>query len=222
MMSIDLKSGVDRLDAEHEQVWLNLPWYVNDTLAAPEHAAAQKHLSVCLVCRREAAALRSMQRVLVARTLDPQCEAALQRLNARLDRNAAGERLFPWAAAAVLVLVTGLTGLVGLNTGLGGKTETNKAYITLGTRTTEMADTSFVTARIVFDHDVTELQMRKLLLAADAELVDGPTTRGAYTIALSAASASDDLQAALSILRESKQVLFVEPIIAVGASRRPE
>ena len=79
-----------------------------------------------------------------------------------------------------------------------------------------MDETGTYAARIVFDRDVTELQLRRLLLSSQVELIDGPTPRGAYTIAMPAVKNVEDLQAAVARLRDSKQVLFVEPIVGIG------
>jgi len=218
-MTRRLNSGSTGLDAAHDEVSLNLPWYVNGTLSGLERAAVEQHLRVCLPCRRESIALGALHEAVTARTCEPQCEAALGRLHQRLDEEQAEASYFPWAAAAVLVIVAGLAGFVGVNSGLIRGNESGSAYSTLGARTVKMVDTPVVTARIVFDHDITELQLRNLLLAADAELVDGPTKLGAYTIVLTKATPGDDLQAAVRTLRESKQVLFVEPIVAIGSQR---
>jgi len=59
------------------------------------------------------------------------------------------------------------------------------------------------------------LQLRELLLLAQAELIDGPTPRGAYTITLPKVAQGDDLQAAVALLRDSKQEVFVEPILGI-------
>ncbi|MFT4562775.1 MAG: hypothetical protein ACI9BW_002522 [Gammaproteobacteria bacterium] len=205
-------------ESEHDRVWANLPWFVNETLDADEFVEAKKHLATCLVCRREIASLKVLSKVLSTRTLDPQCETALDRLHARLDENNQQAWTFPWAAAAVLVIVTGLAGIINLNSGLLTNSGANDAYITLGARTTEMGETGTFSARIVFARDVTEFQMRRLLLSSQVELIDGPTPRGAYTIAMSAVTNSADLQTALGKLRDSKQVLFVEPIVGIGGT----
>jgi hypothetical protein len=132
-------------------------------------------------------------------------------------------RVFPWAAAAVLAIVTGLTGMVALNTGLIGSGSGAGAFNTLGSRTIMMVDDNVSRARIVFDRDMTELQLRKLLLAVGAEMIDGPTPRGAYTIAFPEITSSNtDMRSAVAILRESKRVIFVEPIVSIGSSSRED
>ncbi len=213
----DAKSAYD---AEHSRAALDLPWYVNGTLNATEHAMVRAHLSRCLVCRRELATLTTLREAVARRSREPRAEAALARIHARLERAPASRRLFPWAAAAALVIVTGLAGFVGVNTGLLGGASDEHGYLTLGSRSVDGADPDHVTARIVFGHGTTERQLRELLLAAEAELVDGPTPRGAYTIALPEVSRGDDLQQAVATLRASERVLFVEPIVSARQRRR--
>ncbi|MGR9089020.1 MAG: anti-sigma factor family protein [Gammaproteobacteria bacterium] len=209
-------------DAEHERAALNLPWYVNGTLNEAEQADVRAHLAQCLVCRRELAALQVLSSAVAARTREPRTEAALARIHERCDDRSAQRRLFPWTAAAVLVIVAGLAGFVGINTGLLGSGSGHHGYLTLGARSINAPDVALVTARIVFGHGVTERQLRELLLDAQAELIDGPTPRGAYTIALPRVSRDDDLQQAVAALRASERVLFVEPVVSVRQRPRAD
>ena len=222
IMNNKLDDGVALLGAEHDRVWSNLPWFVNQTLNADEQNEAAAHLSICLVCRRELNGLNALQNAVTARTSEPRCEAALNRLHERMNESAERSRVIPWAAAAVLAIVTGLTGVMAFNTGLIGTGGSNGAFITLGARTIMMVDDDIARARIVFEQDMTELQLRKLLLSMDAELIDGPTPRGAYTIALPKLIDNAELHGAVAKLRESKRVIFVEPIVPIGASRRED
>jgi hypothetical protein len=222
MREEELDKNLNEPGSEHDRVWSNLPWFVNQTLSADEQREAAAHLSSCLTCRRELAGLRTLQNVVAARTLEPRREAALDRLHERMNENTESRRIFPWAAAAVLAIVTGLTALVALNTGLIGSSGGTSAFITLGSRTITMVDDNVASARIVFDQDMTELQLRKLLLAVDAELIDGPTPRGAYTIAFPEIDSSTGMHSAVAVLRESKRVIFVEPIVSIGGSGRED
>jgi hypothetical protein len=205
---------------EHDSVWANLPWFVNGTLKTTERVAAEAHLTSCLVCRREVVALKALQEIVSSRTADPRCEGALVRLHERIDQAAEGRRVFPWAAVAVLVVVAGLAGLVAVDHGLVADYGARDAFTTLGARTVYTLDDDVMKARIVFKQDVTERQLRELLLAVDAELIDGPTPRGTYTIAMPRVLRTDDVRAAVERLRESRRVIFVEPIVSSGSQRR--
>ncbi|MFT4584876.1 MAG: hypothetical protein ACI915_000939 [Gammaproteobacteria bacterium] len=215
-MDNDVNKELCAFESDHDRVWSNLPWFVNETLSPDEFVEAKTHLGTCLVCRREVVSLEVLRRALSTRTLEPKCETALDRLHVRLDESNARTWTFPWAAAAVLVIVTGIAGIINLNSGLVTNLGADNAYMTLGARTTQMNQTGTFSARIIFDRGVTELQLRQLLLASHVELIDGPTPRGAYTIAMPAVTNTEDLQAAVAKLRDSKQVLFVEPIVGIG------
>ena len=113
--------------------------------------------------------------------------------------------------------------MVALNTGLIGSGSGAGAFNTLGSRAIMMIDDNVFRARIVFDQDMTELQLRKLLLAVDAEMIGGPTPRGTYTIAFPEITRSNtNMQSAVTILRASKRVIFVEPILSIGGSGRED
>ena len=71
-----------------------------------------------------------------------------------------------------------------------------------------------LTARLVFYHNVTEGQLRSVLLSVGADLVDGPTPRGVYTIVIHQTAASGGAASALSHLRHSRKVVYVEPTLA--------
>lgn len=217
-MHKETSKNLTALGAEHDRVWANLPWFVNESLSTPEQREAIVHLSSCLVCRRELSGLRALQNAITGRTAEPRREAALDRLHERMVASAIPRRIFPWAAAAVLTIVTGLAGMVALNTGLSGSGSGAGAFNTLGSRAITMIDDNVFTARILFDQDMTELQLRKLLLAVGAEMIDGPTPRGAYTIAFPELTSNNDMQSAVTILRASKRVIFVEPILSIGGS----
>lgn len=215
-MNNESNYDLSTFDAQHDRVWENLPWFANNTLGDEERRESASHLSICLVCRREVDGLKALHEAMASRNLEPQCESALDRLHERLDESTRATPAVPWAAAAVLAIVTGLAGLININSGLMGSVSGNNAYMTLGARTTQLIDNKIVTARIVFDEGVTEFQLRELLLSAEAEMVDGPTARGAYTIAMPKVRRGEDLQAAVAKLRDSDRVLFVEPIIGLG------
>ena len=209
------KTTATSLEDEHIQVSRVLPWYVNGTLDDAERATVTEHLASCLRCRREIALLKTLQSTIISHEVDPQCEAALTRLHARIETAAAPRASFPWAAAAVLVIVAGVAAVAMVNSGF---TKANNTYVTLGARAIAVDESDrMFKARIVFDQDLTELQLRQLLLGSHAELIDGPTERGTYTIALPAIRDASELHTTLARLRLSRRVIFVEPIVSLGA-----
>jgi hypothetical protein len=67
-------------------------------------------------------------------------------------------------------------------------------------------------AVVLYKPDTTEQQMRVILSANDARLVDGPTAAGAYVLRIERGSAEEAIRA----LRQSSQVVLAEPIASDG------
>ncbi|HET9161658.1 MAG TPA: hypothetical protein VFN88_13690, partial [Caulobacteraceae bacterium] len=65
---------------------------------------------------------------------------------------------------------------------------------------------------VLFKPDTTEQQMRVILSAQSARLVDGPTAAGAYVVRVD----DGDPAVAIKALRESSQVVLAEPLANDG------
>jgi hypothetical protein len=208
-MNINQDTQQHAFDAEHNRVSALLPWYTNHSLPPEEARSIEVHLNRCLVCRRDFELLRVLGQQMSCRRLDPQCEAALERLHVRLDTEGFP---IPWAAAAVLVLVAGFFMLVSHNAGLSPLGETPTNYTTLGVRPINTVAREVPSARIVFDENVREQEFRQLLMSIDAEVTDGPSSIGAYSIALPRVRTAADQASAFAQLRASDAVIFLEPI----------
>lgn len=69
----------------HQELSQLLPWYVNKTLQGAEYKAVEKHLSVCLTCKRELIQLQKLaQAVIQDGALDSAEQASFSRLKKRL------------------------------------------------------------------------------------------------------------------------------------------
>jgi hypothetical protein len=207
-------SAADVFDARHIAAFELLPWLVNGTLAAGERTEVLAHLDACLVCRRERERLRVLAALVRAPSAAQRCEEALHRMHARMQRQPRSPARAPWAAAATLVLVTGLVAL------LADSTESSVAWL----RNTglSMMSQSHVTdsaapalrAHLVFYDNITERQLRALLLSVGADLIEGPTAGGVYTISFPRAAGAQEAAGALTALRHSRRVVYAEPLLA--------
>lgn len=182
-----------------------LPWLANGTLEEAERAWVQQHLDECAACQRELAWLQSLQSA--CRT-DPAAaddtRRAVRRLRRRLGSASGGRHQawrphrswLPWMAAAqaVVVLVLG-TAL------LRAYQPPPAAYHTLSAA--PVAQERLV---VVFDPQLTEARMRRLLQACDARVVDGPTAAGAWILSVPSARAPTIREA----LRAAPGVTLVE------------
>ncbi len=203
-------SSVTPIDLRHERCLTLLPWWINGTLVGAERALVESHLRGCSACQREDAQLRVLAAHVRADGADSRCEDALRRLHAKLEQPLARRTAQPWAAAAVLVLICGLSGLSARHA------ETNMAWLrNMGLNRMHQSvvmsgDTQATTARLVFYNDITEGQLRALLLSVGAELIEGPTERGVYTVALGRGRSQAQKAEALAQLRHSGQVVYAE------------
>jgi hypothetical protein len=72
-------------DSAHQELSQLLPWYVNKTLQRAEQKEVEKHLTVCLTCKRELIQLQKLaQAVIQEGSLDSAEQASFSRLKKRL------------------------------------------------------------------------------------------------------------------------------------------
>lgn len=199
-------------DPLHHEASALLPWYVNATLSDEETARVERHLSECVMCKHDLAALCSLRDAVAGE--DPAIERSFARMRARVAEleprlNVSWLRAIigswrgtrPWLRAVIagqLVLLL----VLGAAFGLG---EPRPHYY----RTLSSAP-PLPTARdsvvVVFDGRRSEQEIRAALLTLDARIVDGPTPEGAYTLEVPAGRE----QAALALLRQQQIVQFAE------------
>lgn len=203
-------------DAAHARSEVLLPWHVNGTLDAAERAFVESHVGQCERCRADIARLRTIADDVRACDVDPDRELALGRLSTRLDAVDAGEvphlrvhsrhrRLSElWDDARVLrALVVLQVGALAALGAIGLRAVPEVEYRTLAA---PAASTDRGRLIVAFDSAQPEIVIRRVLVAADARVVDGPTGDGLYVIAVSAARAS----AIAAQLRQSSAVVRVD------------
>jgi anti-sigma factor RsiW len=203
-------------DAAHARSEVLLPWYVNGTLDAAERAFVESHVAQCDRCRADIARLRTIADDIRGFDVDPGRELALDRLSTRLDAADAREMAYPpvharrrgrsalWNDARVLrALVVLQVGALAALGAIGLRTVPDVEYRTLAA---PAASTDRGRLIVAFDSAQPEIVIRRVLVAADARVVDGPTGDGLYVIEVSAARAS----AVADQLRQSSAVMRVD------------
>lgn len=173
----------------HGEAMRLLPWLVNGRLDEAERGWVDSHVAGCAECRQEIDALRELQsgcRAPDAGVDDAAgAERGWQRLQARLQPVLAtsGARTVqrPWSrprwqrwaiaaqAAVIAILAVSLW-----------RQPEPAAYHTLGAAPAATPGNLV----IVFDPRTDESRMRRLLLASQARIVDGPNDAGAYVLAV--------------------------------------
>jgi anti-sigma factor RsiW len=212
---------VDFEESRHRHVERELPWYVNGSLEAAGRERIEAHLAQCSRCRREAAGLRHWQQE-IARPLAaevpaaPDFEALRRRLAATSAASATpaagappGWRELPawlrWTAlaqASVLALV--VISLLRIDGGAGN-------YRVLGApAAAARAQVPGPRALLMFTPGLTQAEVRRLLRANGARIVDGPNPAGAWLVALP----PDRAPQALAALRAARGVVLVESMDA--------
>ena len=205
-------------DTEHRIADALLPWFVNETLSDDERASVDRHLCECARCRREVEFLRQLQTFCrsAPATIDatPGPRNLKDRASGASSRGSVGPwlqrflehwRRAPqwtrWVIAGEFAVAVALTPFVGAL-----DRESSTPYRTLGASPAS----PFGTIAVVFMPDIAEAEMRRILQAAGARIVDGPTSTDAYVLQVPTEHRTD----ALVTLRSEPAVVFAEPLSA--------
>lgn len=174
-------------DPVHRATLGLLPWYLNGTLEAEERTRVETHLSACLVCRRELEAQRALQGALSTLPPDSELAQALARMHERIDSAARGplrwliQRLWYGSAPALrAALVVQLGVILALAAGLAVRTPAE--YRTLSAEAPGARNLAGIA--LVFGVGRSEEEVRILLTRFGLRMVDGPSSEGAYTLAV--------------------------------------
>jgi anti-sigma factor RsiW len=192
-----------------------LPWLANGTLAGAELERVQAHLAVCPACRQALAWERSLR---AAGQADPPLSAqhALDALLPRLGAQEAPAVVRGrWAGLpaandarwlrSLAVLQAGIIFALGLHLAWPGAGEAR--YRTLGA--SAAAPGNIV---VSFDPSTPERELRRILQASGARVVDGPSAAGAWVLAVAPAASGP----ALRRLRAEPAVVLAEPLTSTG------
>jgi anti-sigma factor RsiW len=196
--------------SEHDAVQLLLPWHVNGTLSIEETARVEAHLAECDDCRHDLACERELAREVALLPLgaDEGWQAMTMRLPEQISSRPGGRsplfsRAGPvgWAVGGALAASVAFALAVA---GLQQSPAPDKTFRTLGSA----GGAARGQVIVLFRPDATEQQMRALLAAQGARVVDGPTAAGAYVLRVDGRSPAD----AIGALRQSSEVVLAEPI----------
>lgn len=196
----------------HEQTQMLLPWYVNETLEPHEKAEVESHLANCIECRTDVEAEGALAADVAAIPLE--AAQGWATLANRLDSIELNEKPNPLLSVPILRRPIRLGWAVGIQAiaavlvavVITSMPEVPKepVYHALGNGSVA-ASANIV---VLFDPETSEHAMRAALVEVDARLVDGPTATGAYM----AHVLPERREAALTILRQTRQVVVAEPI----------
>lgn len=170
-----MNAQIVELDASvHQKVQKLLPWAVLGKLPEAEQAMVAEHTVACAHCREDLEWQRKLQAVQPEAGASPDLEGALARLAPRLEQRRAGAGTrgwMRWALVAQLLVIAGLAGQV---------LRQPAQYRLLGAAATAGAGAANMI--VVFKPDTSEGQLRAILRAGAARVVDGPTATGAWLL----------------------------------------
>jgi anti-sigma factor RsiW len=203
-----MSDRVVRLDpAAHRVADALLPWFANGTLDPEERAFVERHLAECPRCRQEEEWLRKLYAACVAGEASPDAARVLHKLRKRLQQAPGRPRARSrfalrrpwtrWVMGVQLALILGLGGL------WLQEADRVPAYRTLGAPSIVAPAAALV---VVFDSSTPEAELRRVLRAAGARVVDGPTRSNAYVLAVPA----ERRARALETLRSERSVALAE------------
>ncbi len=163
------------MNTEHEQVDELLPWFVNGTLPAAELDFINSHLESCGTCKEAVThELELAQRFSALDTIPvPAFAGVRERLRKQPSRRVRVQGWLPALALGASLLVVAV--LV--------PTLTIRDMGEYRGLTVSPGDERHV-VQVVFAPETTERELRALLLDGDVTLIDGPSVRGVYRIAI--------------------------------------
>jgi len=190
-----------------------LPFYVNGTLRDEELDFVSQHVAACERCQREATWLRELFTAYadVAGVQDAPAAGypagslarpiRVQRWPARIS---AGWRTAqPWVRG---LLAAQLAAIAVLGTLLTLDDRNEATYHALGAANPSAQSRNAVA--VMFDPAISEADLRRIVHAAGARIVDGPTSTGAFVLEVPASQ----LEHAMQALRAERTVRFAEPL----------
>lgn len=194
------------MSQDHDALSELLPWYVTGQLDAVETARVGAHVAECAECQAEVALQKRLAAEVARLPLDVERGWARMRgqIEANDDAPAPGRpsrsAWLGWGVAATLAVVAGAAWLPRESSPQPGRAE----YAALGSPRADESGNVVV----VFHPDTTERQLRAVLKAGEARIVDGPTAAGGYVLHVPAARQAT----ALAALRAQDRVVLAEPI----------
>lgn len=220
-----------RSQVEHREIWLQIPWYVNDSAKPRQRDRIEAHLHDCTVCREELQQQRALHEAMAdAAVIEHIPSASLNKLRQRLDAAPATahassvhsvqsqgpvrRRLSPrqvLLAASVAVIAIALTLALTASRRADTQVTAPDSYYTVSSAPQRPAHEVI---RAVFAPTTTVSQLQRLLDESGLRIIAGPSEAGVYSLAATRQQAVSD---ALSRLRRQPLVRFAEATVPLPA-----
>jgi hypothetical protein len=215
----------------HNEVWNQLPWYINQTLSTEEDAVVEKHLSSCLVCRNELVQQRALKEVVISE--DSEKTAAIrslsalhQRIQATNDQSASPQ----WLAWLQNIRNIVQASHIGIQTTLAAQAAVimiaivftiadkpahsdSDSFQTLTSEATGVESSAHV-FNVIFAEDLTVFGLQKLLEDLELNIISGPSPAGAYELSAvhSTVTTADRFNKVLADLQNHPKIRFATQV----------
>ncbi|MES2072425.1 MAG: hypothetical protein V4488_18850 [Pseudomonadota bacterium] len=210
----------------HKSVQELLPWFVTEALDREQMAMVQDHVRNCAQCQSDIAWQRKFQAVYLPSNAMPDVDSAFAQLSTRLDgplklpkpvqkygmlsrflRLFSAERLqwMRWGLAVQCAIIVGLAFQLFSPLAM---TPAAPSYHVLGVPSEGAGNVV-----VMFKPETREQDLRRILHAAGARMVDGPTVTDAYLLSVPDAQLSLVIQQ----LRREPAIALAESLNAGGA-----
>lgn len=207
----------------HDDAWLLLPWYVNQTLSDEDRDLVEDHLRVCVTCRGELNVQRQLQEGIRHSATSELCEHIqlenlIQKIQKSQDDASDGgrpvrktyRRAGAYAIAASLLLMVALpfSGILPPEA---------RNYNTLsGPQTVSAAGKHDI--RVIFSSAVNANGRQQLLSLVNGSIIKAPDSNGVYLVRIDATEegVSPDTAKVLALLHKQPQIVFAEPVVSAG------
>ncbi len=218
---------------DHDNVWELLPWYVNEGLSPQEVTQVETHLKDCMACQSELERCQALNQTVKTNQRDewkpsaPHFAKVLEQVDALEARRMKSQdapgwlaKWLPWLSntpgpARFTLALQGALVVALATTLMIRELIPAQTYQTLS-QPSEHSIAGEPQVRLVFREDLTEKELRALLIGAQGRLVAGPTSLGVYTIVLEQANADTPaIQQTLATLRNHPKVRLAEMVNVV-------
>jgi hypothetical protein len=214
-----MKESIVKPDMQtHQSVQRLLPWLVAQTLEGQELAMVQSHVAQCAQCQEDLAWQYQLQGLEPAGACSLDIERALAHMMPRLTPQRSPmhalvrfewlRSLFKGSGWMPLALASQCAVIAVLAVLLVYRSDDPAPYRVLGA--SKPAGANMV---VVFKPETRELDLRRIMLAYGARVVDGPTVTDAYLLEVPAAT----LESALSGLHGEPMVVMAASLAKGGA-----
>ncbi len=204
---------------DKDAAWDLIPWYVNGTLDEAERRAVEAHMAASPSFRTEVAEQKRLSKTVASLdSMDVEMERSLSAIREQIQAEAPRTRpsllaashaavrrlagLFRWDKKILIPLGAVAASIVLLVVALPFSTSQDPAFRTLTAPTTV---TDVPQLRVKVSGEATEIELRRLFMTHELQVIDGPSATGVYTLE---ASPGGDADAIAAALLQSPQIEF--------------